>query len=121
MSDSFIVFGNPIGKPRQTQRDKWKQRPCVLRYRAWCDLARLAAFRKNSKVTLERPTCIVVKAFFDGGKGHRVGPHTMKPDGDNVIKSCLDALFVNDEMVYKIEIQKLWCDGGRPRVEVEFW
>lgn len=31
----------PIPKPRMTQRDRWKQRPPVLRYRAFCDEVRL--------------------------------------------------------------------------------
>ena len=30
----------PVSKPRMTQRDKWKKRPCVLRYRAYCDALR---------------------------------------------------------------------------------
>ncbi len=30
-----------VGKPRMTQRDKWKKRPCVLRYRAFADELRL--------------------------------------------------------------------------------
>lgn len=31
----------PVGKPRMTRRDKWKQRPPVMRYRMFCDEARL--------------------------------------------------------------------------------
>nr|VXZ85617.1 Uncharacterised protein [Klebsiella pneumoniae] len=31
----------PIGKPGMTRADKWKQRPEVIRYRAFCDEARL--------------------------------------------------------------------------------
>lgn len=31
----------PIGKPRMTRADKWKKRPAVMRYRAFCDEARL--------------------------------------------------------------------------------
>ena len=27
----------PVAKPRQTQSDKWRQRPCVMRYRAFKD------------------------------------------------------------------------------------
>ena len=29
-----------MGKPRMTQRDKWKKRPCVLRYHAFRDKMR---------------------------------------------------------------------------------
>lgn len=31
----------PVGKPRMTRADKWKQRPPVMRYRMFCDEARL--------------------------------------------------------------------------------
>src|SRR5437879_3126219 len=36
----FHVPGPCAPKPRQSQSDKWKQRPEVLRYRAWADNAR---------------------------------------------------------------------------------
>jgi len=39
----ITVPGNPVGKPRMTRKDKWAQRPCVLRYREWADRARAAA------------------------------------------------------------------------------
>ncbi len=31
----------PMGKPRMTRADKWKQREVVMRYRAFCDEVRL--------------------------------------------------------------------------------
>jgi hypothetical protein len=31
----------PLGKPRMTRADKWKTRPAVMRYRAFCDEVRL--------------------------------------------------------------------------------
>ncbi|GAG23977.1 unnamed protein product, partial [marine sediment metagenome] len=27
----------PNTKPRMTKRDKWKKRPCVIKYRKFCD------------------------------------------------------------------------------------
>jgi hypothetical protein len=33
-----------MGKPRKTRADKWKQREVVMRYRAFCDEARLKNF-----------------------------------------------------------------------------
>jgi Holliday junction resolvase RusA-like endonuclease len=107
---TVTVLGNPIGKPRMTKRDKWKQRPCVMAYRAWADQARYRAYGKNT----------TVKAYFESGKVHRVGPHTVKADLDNVCKAVMDALFVNDQYVYRIQAEKLWCDAGKPRVEVEW-
>jgi Holliday junction resolvase RusA-like endonuclease len=112
------IYGKPVGKPRMTRRDKWQQRPCVLRYRAWCDLARLVAFGNPfTKVTLSTPTRITVVAYF--AHKTRRGPHTMKPDADNITKAVKDALFINDEMVYREAIVKYW-DPGKDRIEVEW-
>lgn len=116
----ITVYGDPVAKPRMTKRDKWKQRPCVLAYRAWADVARMMAFRKNVKATLSKPTSLTVRAYFDYGKTHRAGPHTVKADLDNVCKAVMDALFMNDQMIYRLTAEKLWCDGGRPRVVIEW-
>src|SRR5689334_17701964 len=48
-SELIVIPGQPIGKPRQTQADKWKQRPCVVQYRLWADRARKAADGKIPK------------------------------------------------------------------------
>jgi Holliday junction resolvase RusA-like endonuclease len=117
---THVIYCTPLGKPRMTQRDKWQSRPCVLRYRVWCDLLRLKVLKRTQKLTLHRPIALTIRAYFDPGRQHRTGPHTLKPDSDNVAKACCDALFQNDEMVYKLTIQKLWCDGGSPRVELEW-
>lgn len=117
---TITVFGNPIGKPRQTRSDKWRARPCVIAYRAWADVARMMAFRKNRKLMLVHPTELTVKAYFESGKVHRCGPHTVKADLDNVCKAVMDALFLNDQLIYRIHAEKYWCDGGRPRVVVEW-
>lgn len=115
----IIVYGDPVAKPRQTRRDKWAKRPCVLAYRAWADLARYTAFNKNEKLRLTRPTVLAVRAWF-GSATHRSGPHTMKPDADNVLKAVADALFTNDEMIDRATIEKRWADGSSPRVEIEW-
>lgn len=36
----MIYAITPMGKPRMTRSDKWKKRPEVLRYRAFCDEVR---------------------------------------------------------------------------------
>lgn len=114
------ILGDPVGKPRMTKRDKWQVRPCVATYRAWCDVARLSVLHRTTKLLLTTPTVLTVKAYFDSGKVHRCGPHTVKADLDNVCKAVMDALFVNDQMIYELHATKLWCDGGPPRVVVEW-
>ena len=34
-SFDFTMRGDPMGKPRMTQRDKWQKRPVVVRYRQY--------------------------------------------------------------------------------------
>ena len=116
-----ILHENPIGKPRMTQRDKWKQRDIVIAYRAWADLLRYKAFGKNKKIALQQPTRVLITAFFDSGRDHRCGPHSVRPDIDNIEKGVLDALFLNDQVIYRCVTQKFWCDGGRPRIEIEWY
>jgi len=115
-SPFIIIYGKPIGKPRMTRKDKWAKRKCVTRYWAWCDLARDAAFRNVAKQeTLDCPTKVQVVAWFSHKT--RRGPHLLKPDGDNILKSVCDALFTNDQMIYHKQVIKQWT-SGQDRVEV---
>ena len=118
---TIIVYGDPVAKPRMTQRDKWKIRPCVAEYRAWCDSTRLQ-LKRTTKLTLKQPTALYIRAYFGSPKGPpRVGPHCQKPDFDNLLKAAADALFLNDEMIWYGRVEKYWANAGRPRVEIEWW
>lgn len=120
-----IVPGNPVGKPRMTRRDKWAQRPCVLRYRTWADAARQSA-GLTGKVTLRRAMRLSYTAYFEmpasWSKRKRVEhlgqPHLQKADSDNVLKAIMDALFENDQFVYAGAFEKYWEDERGPRVEI---
>lgn len=120
----FSIPGQPVGKPRMSQRDKWQKRPCVMRYRAWADKARasvpkgeiLGIYREISFVAyLEFPKSysITKRAWLTGQ------PHFQKPDGDNVLKAILDSLFPEDKCIWKFSGEKRWEDGRGPRIEVE--
>lgn len=123
-SPFFLVHGEAMGKPRMTQLDKWKQRPVVLRYRAWCDLVRLSA-GLTEHMTLTRPTRLTLRIFLacpaSWSRTKRLDyngdPHTAKPDLDNIAKGIMDALFVNDSYVYKVEMEKWWTEAN-PHVAV---
>lgn len=116
----FTIPGEPIGKPRMTQRDKWAKRPCVLRYREWADKARAAAGG------LGDPTEVSWTAYFQMPKSWskmkraemKGTPHRQKPDRDNVDKAVLDALFKQDCGVAIGFLRKFWDDGNGPRLEV---
>lgn len=123
-SETIVVPGQPIGKPRQTQRDRWQQRPCVLRYRQWCDAARRAAQGKIPK-SIEG---ITVRAYFampdswsNEKKLHQDGKrHYQKPDWDNIGKAASDALIENDEIIAIGHVEKFWT-LGEPRTEITFY
>ena len=122
---SFTIPGEPVGKPRMTQRDRWKVRKCVAAYRAWVDVARLSARMAGELPPL--PGRVEARAYFSmpgswsaKDRAQNAGlPHRSKPDVDNVTKALLDALFAQgDQVIYRIEVEKRWDDGGGPRFEV---
>jgi Holliday junction resolvase RusA-like endonuclease len=109
----------PVGKPRQTQRDKWQQRPAVQKYRAFADEVRLRGVKvpeAGARVTfvVPMPTSWTKQArrIMDGQ------PHRQKPDADNLLKSVLDAIYGDDAGVWDVGVRKVWGQKGEIRVEV---
>jgi Holliday junction resolvase RusA-like endonuclease len=101
------------GKPRQTQRDKWARRPCVLAYRAWADLVRSKAGRVPSPT---RTAQIFIEATYAMPSGWSRKRRTRMlgqkkrtaPDPDNVAKGILDALWSPDAAVGDVTIRRRW-------------
>lgn len=127
----FIVPGAPMAKPRQTRSDKWKKRPCVMRYREWADRARAesraAIDQKFPGLVLMQCRRLSVTAFFPippswtkVTKAKMAGqPHRQSKDADNVLKAVSDALFpTGDAQIYDMHVMKFWDDGRGPRVEI---
>ncbi|EKP8507631.1 RusA family crossover junction endodeoxyribonuclease [Escherichia coli] len=103
----------PLGKPRMTRADKWKQRPPVLRYRVFCDEVRL------SGITLPESGAHVVfvlpmpASWSQKKRASMSGAaHQQKPDIDNLTKSLLDALFDDDAHIWDIRSSKIWGYEG---------
>lgn len=119
----FTVFGQPMGAPRQTRADAWKKRPCVIRYREWCDKARAATPTGMTKEPLE----VSMDAFLEMPKSWSAKKrdsmrgkwHRQKPDGDNILKGGCDGLFESDCMIAYMAVTKRWDDGKGPRIEME--
>lgn len=113
----MFVSITPIGKPRQTQRDRWAQRPAVLRYRAFCD-----ELRHKFKYAL--PDVLVLEfhmpmpASWSAKKraAHLGKPHQQKPDIDNLCKAVMDALSPDDSYVYVLHATKYW--GENPGIDI---
>ena len=106
----------PMGKPRMTRADKWKKRPEVMRYRAFCDHVRLLGVslpEAYSHVTFILP---MPKSWSNKKRAQMNGkPHQGKPDLDNLMKSLMDALFEDDTHIWDSRITKL-CGENRPTI-----
>lgn len=102
----------PVPKPRQTRSDKWKQRPCVMRYREFADQVRSAGLEISD--TLNVVFYLPMPASWSKEKREEMylQPHQQKPDIDNLVKALLDAVFDDDSHIYKIRAVKFWDEVG---------
>lgn len=99
----------PVAKPRLTQRDKWAQRPAVMRYRAFCDELRLKHPGHLSEVLLLTFYIEMPKSWPKKKQAAMLGsPHQQKPDVDNLSKAVMDALCEDDSYIYALHAEKLW-------------
>lgn len=121
----------PMGKPRMTQRDRWKKRPAVLRYHAFKDQLRACLVNfPHLRALLESGTVhhLSWTAYFPlpdswskKKKAALAGSlHRAKPDRDNIDKAILDALFTDDSGIAAGQIEKRWDDGRGARIEMIF-
>lgn len=103
----------PVPKPRQTRRDRWAKRACVLRYRAFCDELRL----RNAQLP-DRYALIFVMPMPRSWSATKCAqmegrPHQQKPDLSNLEKSVEDALVPNDERLFSNRGVKVWGRTGK--------
>lgn len=122
----FVVPGEPVPKPRQTQADRWKQRAPVVRYRQFADLLRFhagqhqwreiegACYSLSVRFVLPFPkTTSRKRRSAEAGT-----PHLVKPDASNLLKAVEDALFLHDQAIWSVAAQKYYDDGDGPRTEI---
>lgn len=117
-----MVKGTPIPAPRQSGRDAFKPRPCVIRYRDWRDTVRA----QTPKDLTNEPSRVKVIFYLPFPKTYsqkkraalRGQPHRLKPDHDNLGKALMDALFDNDQMIWDGHYVKYWDDGNGARAVV---
>ena len=107
----------PVPKPRQTQSDRWKKRPCVVRYHAFKDECRKYNINvpdSGSHIVFVLP---MAKSWSKNKKQEHNGqPHKQKPDTDNMVKALFDALFSEDEHIWDFRATKIW--GEEPLILV---
>ena len=103
-----------------TQRDRWKKRPAVLRYREYADQLRLQAEKQDFKLgeDVEMSFFIPTPKSWSLRKSnlHWGYAHKQRPDIDNLIKAVMDALLEEDKKVYQITACKYWSVDGLIRL-----
>lgn len=108
---------NPVAKPRMTRRDKWAQRPAVMRYRMFCDHFRLVVrtLPETFHVTFHLP----MPASWSQKKRDslRGKPHQQKPDVDNLLKAVADAAMKDDSGIWDVRATKVWSDSGKIEIK----
>ena len=115
-TDGIFIELDPMGAPRQSQRDRWAKRPVVVRYRAWRDALR-AQVEEAGWTVPERLSLrfgFAMPASWSQTKRQRMHgqPHQQKPDLDNAIKAVLDALLEEDAHVWQVSASKTWTWNG---------
>lgn len=122
------IFEFPaVGKPRMTQRDRWKVRNVVAAYRAWCDSVR-GEIRNRPPPPSERIVRLDWVAGFalpaSMSKACRAqflhALHRVRPDRDNIDKAILDTLFESDQHIACGSMLKVWVERPFFKVEI-FW
>lgn len=117
----FVVEHEPVPAPRMTRSDKWRKRPCVMRYRDFCDAIKRAAGPVGEVV--DRIECfffVTMPASWSKKKCAKMAgkPHRQRLDVDNLIKGVCDALYEQDGAIHEMEGKKRWCYPGQGRVVV---
>jgi len=104
----------PMGKPRMTRADKWKKRPEVLRYRAFCDHVRLLGVElpeAGAHITFILP---MPPSWSKKKRQEMTGkPHQQKPDKDNLEKALMDAIYADDAHIWDSRVTKRWGEEGQ--------
>ena len=119
----YFVSGKPIGKPRMTRRDKWAQRPTVMRYREWADNIRLSCFsvpEPEKIIELNWTASFAMPKSWSKSKKIKMNRqlHRQTPDRDNIDKAVLDALFKKDQAISAGTIKKVWGEKDFIIIEV---
>lgn len=123
----FWIDGVPratqTGSVRRIARPGKKDRLVVSRrgteWSAWCQAAAVRAYRPAPPMT--GPLSVALTFNLPTPK-HGRPVWTSRPDAENLAKGLLDAwngvLWVDDEQVIRLLIEKQWVIGDRPGVAV---
>lgn len=110
---------DPTPKPRMTQADRWRKRPCVLRYFDFKDKCRdtgLTFPNYGAHLTFHVP---MPKSWSKKKRKAMVNtPHQQRPDVDNYLKATMDAVLDEDSGVYDVRASKYWAETGAIEIRI---
>lgn len=109
------VQGKPAAQPRSR---KGKHGNFYNPHTAdtWKEIIQATFLSKGLKKTILGPVNLtIIFYFYAPEKRHEAGPHTIKPDGDNLLKTVMDALknigvYKDDCQVYYKTVGKFWTN-----------
>jgi len=110
----IYLYLTPTAKPRQTRSDVWKQRPTIMKYRAFCDELRFKAHNFKLADELELKFIIPMPISWSQKKRAKFDemPHQNRPDLDNLVKAICDAFEKEDAHIWRIKASKYWGENG---------
>ena len=108
----MIYHITPVPKPRMTNSDKWRKRPCVLRYRAFREEVQL----KIGALPLN-PFHVTFIIKMPKSRNMEGIPHRRKPDIDNLLKALFDAIYKDDSHIDDVRATKVW--GKEAAIKIE--
>lgn len=125
MTHQFWVMADPVPAPRQTRRDIWNPRPCVLRYRTFKDVVRMSCPKPISQCPTSLDCTFFIpmpQSWSDKKKKKMLNtPCRVRPDVDNLLKAIADALWPDgDGMIHVMIGKKVWANPGQGKVYVCF-
>jgi Holliday junction resolvase RusA-like endonuclease len=116
----FTVLIDPMGAVRQTHADRWKKRDCVLRYAEYKHALKLKVGEHPVPDELHLKFHIAMPASWSGKQKARMTakPHRQKPDKDNLCKGVMDALWENDQAIWRGSQEKFWAESGAIEIQM---
>ena len=110
----FVFDVVPVAAPRMNQADRWKKRPCVVRYFAYRDQVRAIAeeqgFTLPDQFSVQFYLAIPRSWSKRKQRDHDGKPHQVKPDADNLLKGWMDC-FGEDCAVWSVSASKFWSSS----------
>jgi len=105
----------PVAAPRMNQADRWRRRPCVVKYFEYRDQVRALAAEQGFTLAEEFLLWFQIpmpKSWSQRRKRMMFGePCRSKPDVDNLAKGFFDC-FGEDKHVWSVQMTKTWHDKG---------